>query len=98
MLENETLKTFNELIKNNNYHNITKIFCLYCIEESCKWLEIQDTTTQETKLKMACVVYDFYLDTDIQISQISDIIVQYWNNYLNDENFDIYAYKNGENF
>ena len=98
MFNNEILKEYERIIKSNNYHNITKIFCLYCVEESCKWLEIQDTTSQDEKFKIASVVYNFYLDTDIQISKISDIIVQHWNNYLNDENFNIFDYIESENY
>lgn len=81
------------ICKNNNYNEIIKIYCIYCIEESLKWLERDMIETETEKVEKAQVVYDYWLDTDIQISKLSDIICKNWEKYVNDfDNFNIYDY------
>lgn len=84
------LEEYKRIVENGNYDNITKIHCLSCVEESLKWLEKEEN--EETKVNMAQVVYDYWLDTDIQISQISDIVCENWKEYLKNEDFNIYDY------
>ena len=86
------VEEYANICKNGNYNNITKIFCLSCVEESLKWLERDTIETESERIEKAQVVYDYYLDTDIQISKISDIICEHWKEYVENENFDIYEH------
>ena len=88
----EVLKEYQNICKNDNYNNITKIYCLYCIEESLKWLERDTIETESQRIEKAQVLYDYYLDTDIQISKLSDIICENWEEYVNNEDFNVYDY------
>lgn len=89
----EALTNYDNLVKNNQYHNISKIYCLYRVEESIKWLKIQETISQEDKKRMAIVIYDYYLELeDVQISRISDIICEHWEEYQQNDDFDICDY------
>ena len=88
----KVLEEYNNIIKNDNYNNITKIYCMYCVEESLKWLEKDLIETEDNKINMAQVVYDYWLDTDIQISQLSDIVCENWKEYLKNEDFNVYDY------
>lgn len=92
MLDNLILNEYKRIIKNDNFKIISRLYCLSCVECSCKWLEIDQTTSEETKLEMSYIVYQYYLDTEIQISKISDIICEHWDEYLNNDDFDIYNY------
>lgn len=88
----KVVEEYSNICKNNNYENITKIYCLYCIEESLKWLERDTIETESQRVEKAQVLYDYWLDTDIQISQLSDIICEHWEEYVNNEDFNIYDY------
>lgn len=79
-----------EYKKIENKYDITKLHCLSCVVASANWLE-QELTDEELTDR-AQVVYDYWLDTDIQISKISDIICENWDEYEKDEDFDIYDY------
>ena len=84
---------YKNICKNNNYNEITKIYCIYCIEESLKWLKRDMIETETERVEKAQVLYDYWLDTDIQISTLSDIICENWEKYVNDfDNFNIYDY------
>lgn len=86
------LEEYKRIVKNNNFRLISRIYCLYCVENSCQWLDIELITSDETKIKMANAVYDYFLDTNIQITKISDIICANWNDYLNKDDFKIKDY------
>lgn len=88
----EVQKNYNLLIKNNQKNNIIKIFCLDCVETSLEWLDTQKKVNKEIKLEMASIVYNYYLDTSIQISEISDIVCENWEEIQKNENFNIYDY------
>lgn len=92
MLNDLVLKEYERIVKNNGFNLISRIYALYCVECSCQWLNIELNTSKETKLQMASVVYDYFLDTDIQITKISDIICANWNKYLNNDDFNILDY------
>jgi len=77
-------------LKKRNYVNITKLFCLDCVDHSLKWLNKK--CSMNKKMEMSVVVYEYYLETEIQISKISDIICEHWDEYLNDDDFDIHDY------
>ena len=81
---------FKEYDKIENKYDITKLHCLSCVKASTDWLE--EELTEEEHIERAQVVYDYWLDTDIQISKISDIVCKYWKEYEEDEDFDIYDY------
>lgn len=91
MWEN-VVKEYANICKNGNYKEITKIYCLYCIEESLKWLDSDTIETENQRIEKAQVLYDYWLDTDIQISKLSDIICENWEEYVNNEDFNIYDY------
>ena len=80
-----------EYKKIENKYDITKLHCLSCVGASTKWLGQEDLTDEELTDR-AQVVYDYWLDTDIQISKISDIICEHWKKYEEDEDFNIYDY------
>lgn len=80
-----------EYKKIENKYDITKLHCLSCVGASIKWLGQEDLTDEEITDR-AQVVYDYWLDTDIQISKISDIICENWDEYEKDEDFNIYDY------
>ena len=94
MFNTDLLKEYHKIIKDNYYNDITKIYCLYCVEESLKWLDSSDITSDNVKLEIASAIYDNWLDTDIQISKISDIICEHWEEYQKNNNFDVYDYIN----
>ena len=79
-----------EYKKIENKYDITKLHCLSCVGASANWLEQE--LTEEELTDRAQVVYDYWLDTDIQISKISDVICENWDEYEKDEDFDIYDY------
>lgn len=84
-----------EYDKIENKYDITKLHCLSCVDASLNWLKEEDNRddyTEEERINRAQVVYDYWLDTDIQISKISDIICEHWKEYEEDEDFDIYDY------
>lgn len=92
MIDNLILKEYKEIIKNNSFNLIPRIYCLYCVECSCQWLDIDLNTSDETKLEMSSVVHQYYLDTELQINKISDIICSKWDEYLKRDDFDITDY------
>lgn len=83
------IEEYKKLKRMKNF-NITKLFCLDSVEHSLKWLNKK--CSMDKKMEMAEIVHDYYLDTQIQISQISDIICEHWNDYLKNDNFNIYDY------
>ena len=83
----ELLKEYKKI---ENKYDITKLHCLSCVGASANWLE-QELTDEELTDR-AQVVYDYWLDTDIQISKISDIICENWDEYEKNEDFNIYDY------
>lgn len=86
--DNELMKEYRELKEKKC--NLIKLYCIDCVNNSLEWLKKEDTTTDAEKLEIASAIYDNWLDTDIQISKISDILCEYWKKYCNDENFNIY--------
>ena len=91
MFDDKLLKKYEE-IKKDNMTDITKIYCLSCVDASLKWLNAELATSDEERLEMASAIYDNWLDTNIQISKLSDAIVENWDDYVNNEDFDIYNY------
>ena len=78
-------------MKNEEDTIITKMFCISCVEGSLKYLEREES--EETIMEIASAVYDYWLDTSVQISELSDIVCEHWEEYLEDEdNFNIYDY------
>ena len=91
MFDEKLLKTYEEIVKDNT-KDMTKLYCLSCVDASLKWLNAELATTDEERLHMASAVYDEWRDTDIQISKLSDVIVENWDDYVNDDDFNIYSY------
>ena len=91
MFDDKLLKTYEE-IKKDNMKDMTKLYCLSCVDASLKWLNAELATTDEERLHMASAVYDEWLDSDIQISKLSDTIVENWDDYTTKDDFNIYDY------
>ena len=69
MFDEKLLKKYEE-IKKDNMTDMTKLYCLSCVDASLKWLNAELATTDEDRLHMASAVYDEWRDTDIQISVV----------------------------
>lgn len=89
MFWNDIVNEYEELKSKGKDKNLSKLYCIYCVEGSLDYLG-QKLSIEEI-IERAQVVFDYYLDTEIQISRISDIICEHWEEYTND-NFDIYDY------
>lgn len=98
MFNDELLTLYDELVSKKQDNQISKLFCLSCVNASLKWLEKNDITSNDEKLKMAQAVYDEYLDTNYQITKLSDTICKYWNEYINDDEFNLYDHIESEWF
>ena len=92
MYNDDLLMEYKKIIQDNQYNNMTRIYCLYCIDETLKWLEKDLIVSDDEKMEMASAVYDNWMDTDIQISKISDIIGEHWEEYKDNDDFNIYDY------
>ncbi len=92
MIDSKVWEEYQRIIKDNHYSSITKIYCLFCVNESLTWLEIQDTTPDNTKIEIAQAVYDTWIKNDIELTRISDTICEHWEEYQNNDNFDINDY------
>jgi len=93
--DNELMTEYKKIIQDGHGDNFTKLYCLSCVDASLQWLQKEEITSDEEKLKMAAVVYDEWLDSDIQISQISDLICLHWDKYCGDDDFNLYDAMDG---
>jgi hypothetical protein len=88
--DKEFLEIYDNLIESKI--NITKLYCLDCVETILSYIEKE--VDDSTKLDMVNSIYNMYLETeDIQISKISDILVTHWQEFNENENFNIYDYE-----
>lgn len=93
MNKERVLKEYMNICKNGNFDIITELYCLACVETSLQWLGRDKIDTESQRFEKAQVVYDYWMDTEIQISKLSDIICENWEKYVNDfDNFNIYDY------
>ena len=82
-------KTYLELKANNNQNCIIYLFIIDCLEEATNFYKLK--LTEKEKDDLAFLVHDYYLDTDIQRSKISDILCEHYNELDNDD-FNIYDF------
>jgi hypothetical protein len=88
---NENLMKIYKSIKNVDDIMID-LFCLNCTINSLRFYNENKKYDDKLILEIARAVYNTYLDTDIQISTLSDILVENWESYKTDKDFNIYDY------
>lgn len=81
-------------LKNNKNNNcILYLFIIDCIEEANRFYNIK--LTEKQKDELISLIYDNYLDTQIQISCITDIILSNYKDIqekIKEDDFNIYDY------
>ena len=82
-------KIYNELLENNQNNCIIYTYIIDCLEEAKKSFNLKLTSKQNDEL--ITTIHDYYLDTDIQISKICDVLVENYKN-IYDDDFSIYDY------
>lgn len=84
-------KLYNNLLLNNHYTDMIFLYIMDCLDSSLNTFDMDLITDEKRKNELVGIIYDYYLDTDIQISKIADIVVEHINE-LDDDNFDINEY------
>lgn len=82
---------YNNIVKNDNFEMIPYVYVRYCIELACETFE--KTLSEEEKNNLIGVVYDYYSESQMQIVKVADTLIANYEQYINDENFDIYEYE-----
>lgn len=93
-MTNEFEKAYQEYEKIQKENiNDTMIYCIGCAKASLGVFDSNNVNNKELIKEIAMSVYDEWLHTDyMQISKISDILVEHWKEYNEQDNFNIYDY------
>lgn len=89
--EKKAIALYKKILLDNNIDLITLVYIAFCLDQSLNAYDMDLIIKDDEKEKLIDLILDYYLNTDIQISKICDIICEHYNE-IEKDNFNIYDY------